>query len=124
MDRKRFEELAEEVFAELPEEILRHVDNVVFLVEGWADPETLDSVEVDHRADLLGLYQGIPLDERSTDLTGNLPDRVVLYQKAIELEAARSGDTVADVIYDTLLHEVGHHFGLDDEELEELEERN
>jgi predicted Zn-dependent protease with MMP-like domain len=123
MDRKRFEELAEEVFGTLPREILDHVDNAVFLVEDWPDADTLASLGIRRRTGLLGLYQGIPLDERHFDLTGNLPDRIVLYQRPIELEAARSDDTLADVIYDTLLHELGHHLGLDDEELARLEGR-
>lgn len=123
MDRKRFEELAEEVFGTLPPEILDHVDNAVFLVEDWPDPETLASLGIRHRTGLLGLYQGIPLDRRHIDLTGNLPDRIVLYQKPIELEAARSGEALEDVVYDTLLHELGHHLGLDDEELARLEGR-
>ena len=123
MDRKRFEELAEEVFASLPAEILGHVSNAVFLVEDWPDRETLAAVGLRRRTELLGLYQGIPLDERHLGLTGNLPDRIVLYQNPIEIEAARSRETLAAVIYDTLVHEVGHHLGLSEEELARLEGR-
>ncbi len=123
MNREDFERLAEEVFEELPPELLERVDNVVFVVEDWPDRETLDSLGYRKRWELLGLYQGVPLDERHIGLTGNLPDRIVLYQRPLEHYAALWGVDVGDAIYDTLLHEVGHHFGLSEEELRELEER-
>jgi predicted Zn-dependent protease with MMP-like domain len=122
MERKRFERLVETVFAELPDGILVHVDNAVFVVEDWPDAETLASQGLRRRSDLLGLYQGLPLDERHTDAVGGLPDRVVLYQRSIELYAGQTGEDLSDVIYDTLMHEIGHHFGLSEEELWEMEE--
>lgn len=123
MDRARFERLVEDAFEELPEGILGYVDNAVFLVEDWPDRETLDSLGIRERDGLLGLYQGHPLDERSIEWSGMLPDRIVLYQRPIERHAAWERLPVADVIRDTLIHEVGHHFGLDDDELAELEGR-
>lgn len=122
MDRKRFEALTEEVFADLPPEILSYVDNAVFVVEDWPDAETLESQGLEDRTELLGLYHGTPLDERFVDTTGSLPDRIVLYQRSIELYAREEGFELDDVIYDTLLHEIGHHFGLSEEELLEIEE--
>lgn len=121
MDRNRFEQLVEEVFGELPEEILSYVDNAVFVVEDWPDRETLAGQGLRHRTDLLGLYHGLPLDERHVDTTGNLPDRIVLYQKPLELYAGQTGESLEDVVYDTLIHEIGHHFGLSEDELRELE---
>lgn len=121
MERSRFEQLVEEVFEDLPEELLDYVDNAVFVVEDWPDAETLASQGLTRRSDLLGLYHGLPLDERRIDTTGNLPDRILLYQKSIERYAREMGEYLDDVIYDTLLHEIGHHFGLSEEELREME---
>ncbi|MBI5018071.1 MAG: metallopeptidase family protein [Deltaproteobacteria bacterium] len=123
MERSRFESLVDEVFEELPEVLLDYVDNAVFVVEDWPDAETLESLGVRSRGGLLGLYQGLPLDERHVDTTGALPDRIVLYQKPIELYARQTGERVDDVVYDTLVHEIGHHFGLTEAELREIEGR-
>jgi len=121
VNRRRFEELVEEAIASLPEELFGFVDNVVFLVEDWPDFETLDAMGIEEQDGLLGLYQGHPLSERSTELTGTLPDRVVLYQRPIERHSRAEGVPVVEVIRDTLLHEVGHHFGLSEAELHRLE---
>ncbi len=121
MDRKQFEQLAEEAFEALPEELLGHVDNVVFVVEDWPDRETLEALEIETRDGLLGLYQGVSLAERSVEMSGVLPDRILLYQRPIEHWAREDGLSVFDVIYDTLLHEIGHHLGLDEDDLARLE---
>jgi predicted Zn-dependent protease with MMP-like domain len=121
MDRKRFQELAEEAFDALPQELLGYVDNVAFVVEDWPDDETLREMEIESRYGLLGLYQGVSLAERGVDTSGVLPDRILLYQRPIEHWAREDGLDVFDVIYDTLLHEIGHHFGLDEEDLARLE---
>ncbi len=121
MDRRRFEEFAEEAFDALPEELLGYVDNCVFVVEDWPDAETLEAMGIESRDGLLGLYQGAPLTDRSVHSSGLLPDRIVLYQRPIERYAAWEGLTLFEVIYDTLVHEVGHHFGLDEDELARLE---
>jgi len=121
MERKKFEQLAEEAFAALPEELLGHVDNVVFVVEDWPDRETLEALEIEARDGLLGLYQGISLAERSVEMSGVLPDRILLYQRPIEYWAKEDKLSVSEVIYDTLLHEIGHHFGLDEDDLARLE---
>jgi predicted Zn-dependent protease with MMP-like domain len=121
VERRRFEQLAEEAFDALPGELLDFVDNVVFVVEDWPDRETLDALGIDSRDGLLGLYQGVSLAERSVEMSGVLPDRILLYQRPIEHWAREEGASILEMIYDTLLHEIGHHFGLDDEELAALE---
>jgi len=121
MERRRFERLAEDAFDALPEELLAHVDNVVFVVEDWPDRETLEELGIDTRDGLLGLYQGVSLAERNVEMSGVLPDRILLYQRPIEYWAKEDGLSVFDVIYDTLLHEIGHHLGLDEEALAALE---
>jgi len=121
MERRWFEQLTEKAFDALPDELLGYVDNVVFVVEDWPDGETLRDLEIEDRYGLLGLYQGVSLAERSVEMSGVLPDRILLYQRPIEYWAREDGLDVYDVIYDTLLHEIGHHFGLDEEELAALE---
>lgn len=123
MNRAAFSALADQEFADLPAALLGWVDNVVFLVEDWPDRETLDDLGIEHRLDLLGLYQGNPLTERSVEWGGQLPDRIILYQRPIEYWARADGMSVADVIRETLVHEIGHHLGLDEEQLERLEAR-
>ena len=121
MDHSEFSTLADLEFANLPRELLGWVDNVVFLVEDWPDGETLESLGIDNRIDLLGLYQGNPLTDRSIEWGGELPDRITLYQRPIEYWAKVDGLAVALVIRQTLIHEIGHHLGLGEEDLERLE---
>ena len=121
MDRTAFSSLADLEFANLPGELLSWVDNVVFLVEDWPDEETLASLGIDDPLDLLGLYQGNPLTDRALEWSGELPDRIILYQRPIEHWAREDEVAVAEVIRETLVHEIGHHLGLDEEDLERLE---
>ena len=107
--RRRFEELVEDALRQIPEEIWECVDNLVVSVEEENSDE----------ADLLGLYEGIPLTDR-TDYSGMImPDRIYIYRKPIcalsELE-----EEVIEQIRITVVHEVAHHFGIEDERLEEL----
>ena len=122
MDREHFEQLTESVFEALPKALLDKVDNVLFVIEDWPDDETMKAMALESRFDLLGLYRGLPLAERSIDMSGTLPDEILLYQGPIEFWANEDGMKVFDVIYDTLLHEIGHHFGFDEEELAALEQ--
>jgi predicted Zn-dependent protease with MMP-like domain len=82
----------------------------------------LDDMEIDPPDTLFGLYQGTPLTERSWDYGNALPDRIVLYQGPIE-DASDTEDDVVVTVGETLIHEVGHYFGLSEEELEEIEDR-
>ncbi len=124
MKRDQFLHIAEEAFDSLPGVLLDHVDNVVFLVEDWPDRETLDAMGIRSREDLLGLYQGHPLTERNLEMSGVLPDRVVLYPRPIDRYARACRADIFDVTRDTLTHEVGHHFGFDEDELAHLEGRD
>ncbi len=121
MDRKRFHRLAEAAFRALPAVLLDRADNVVVWIEDRPPADVLAELGLDHPDDLLGLYEGLPLAERGIDTYGVLPDRVVLYQRPIERYARDEAVPVADVIWDTLLHELGHHLGFDDDQLERLE---
>ena len=117
MDTRTFERLVGEAVDTIPEPFLGYVDNVVFLVEPQADAETLASLGMESPMELLGLYQGDPLSARGLDDYGALPDQIILYQRAIERFSADTGQPLPRVIRDTILHEVGHFFGLTEEEL-------
>jgi predicted Zn-dependent protease with MMP-like domain len=109
MSRRRFEELVGEALDTVPREFTRAMDNVVVLVE-------------DRNADdpgLLGLYEGVALTDRTTDYAGVLPDRITLYREAI-LDVCADEDDVVHEVAVTVVHEVAHHFGVDEETLHEL----
>jgi predicted Zn-dependent protease with MMP-like domain len=109
MTRARFEELVGEALDLLPEELARAMDNVVVLVED-ADPDN---------PDLLGLYHGIALTERTTSYAGVLPDRITIYARPI-LAICSTEEEVVEEVAITVVHEIAHHFGIDDARLHEL----
>jgi predicted Zn-dependent protease with MMP-like domain len=96
--------------------------NIAVVVEDEPSAELLEELEVEPPDSLYGLYQGTPLTERTWGYGNTLPDRVTLFRKIIE-EDCDTDDDVRDVIGETLIHEVGHYFGLSEEEIEEIEER-
>jgi predicted Zn-dependent protease with MMP-like domain len=110
MTRERFEELVGEALDEVPMELLNVMSNVVILVED--EPP-------DGNDDLLGLYEGHALTERGWNYAGVLPDRITIYR----LPTLQACDTEADVVDEvaiTVVHEIAHHFGIDDHRLHEL----
>ena len=109
MNRERFEELVGEALDEVPPELLELMDNVVVLVE--------DESEGD--AELLGLYEGYALTSRGWDYSGVLPDRITIYRNPT-LRICDSEDDVIDEVATTVVHEIAHHFGIDDDRLHQL----
>ena len=118
MKRWDFEKLVLEALEQLPEEIALHMDNVDVVVQAWPSEEQLDSAGLDDPHELLGLYEGIPLTERDS-YNMALPDRVNIFQGPIEAISS-DRETLVQEIRDTVLHEIAHHFGIDDRRLEEL----
>jgi predicted Zn-dependent protease with MMP-like domain len=110
MDARRFEDLVGEALDEVPQELLDLMDNVVVLVED--DPEAGDP-------DLLGLYEGHALTSRGWNYAGVLPDRITIYRNPT-LRICDTEDDVVDEVATTVVHEIAHHFGIDDERLHEL----
>ncbi len=121
MDRKAFERLAEEAVALLPRRFRKRIENLYVVVEDWPTREDLESVGLSTPHDLLGLYHGIPLDERGMGYGNVLPDRVSIYQGPIEA-ICETDEEVREEIRLTIIHELGHYFGLSDAEMAELEE--
>ena len=122
MNRPAFERLVADALATIPRRFRKAMDNVAIMVEDEPSAELLDEMEIDPPDTLLGLYQGVPLTERHWDHGNSLPDRILLFQGPLERASDGSDDLVV-AIGETLIHEVGHYFGLSEEEIEEIEER-
>ncbi|CAJ0876257.1 hypothetical protein AMST5_02769 [freshwater sediment metagenome] len=118
------EALADAAFASLPESFTRLCEGVVFRVEDFPDEETMDEMSCETEFDLLGLFRGRGLTEGAhLAETGAEPNMVYLYRRAILDFWCESEDTLGDIVTHVLVHEIGHHFGLSDEEMEEIERR-
>ncbi len=110
MSKERFEELVGDALDEVPEELLDLMDNVVILV--------VDDPPADE-PDLLGLYEGYSLTDRGWDYSGVLPDRISIYRNPI-LAICDDEDDVVEEVAITVVHEIAHHFGIDDRRLHAL----
>lgn len=108
MSAQRFERLVSEAIDLIPEDLFALIDNVVFLIED----------EGEH-PDLLGLYDGIPLTEREFYGVGEMPDRIFIYRGPL-CRMCESEDEIVDEVITTVVHEVAHHFGIDDDRLHDL----
>ena len=110
MSPEEFEDLVAEALDEIPDELARLVDNVVIVVE--------DDVPAG-RERLLGLYEGIPLTERGASYAGAMPDRITVYRRPT-LEICDTVEDVVEEVHVTVVHEIAHRFGIDDDRLHEL----
>ena len=122
MERKQFERRVAEALATIPRQFRDAMHNIAIVVEDEPSDELLDEMEIEPPDTLFGLYQGIPLTERTTSYGNTLPDRVLIFQGPHERETADEEDLIV-CIGETLIHEIGHYFGLSEEEIEEIEER-
>ena len=116
------EAIARRALLSLPEPFAGHLRDVVLLIEEFADDETLDAMGIEDPFDLTGLYEGIPLTERSVDQSGTLPERIFLYRRPILDEWAAGEESLERLVAHVLIHEVGHHFGLSDDDIHALED--
>jgi predicted Zn-dependent protease with MMP-like domain len=122
MTRDEFRELVEEAIDSIPERFAKHVRNVGFIIEDEPSAELLDEQEIEEGGTLFGLYHGTPLTERRWDHGNELPDRILLFRTPIEEEGGGSEDATFAVIGETLIHELGHYFGMTEEEIDVVEE--
>ena len=113
--------IAERCYAALPAEFRRYADNVVITIQDFPDAETLARMDCATRWDLLGLYSGIAVGEKEAGYVAPTPDRVFLYARPIAAYAKDTGERLADVVRHVLIHEIGHHFGLSDDDMERIE---
>jgi predicted Zn-dependent protease with MMP-like domain len=122
MTRVEFEQRVAEALATIPKRFRDAMRNIAIVVEDDPDPEVLEEMEAGPDDTLFGLYIGTPLTERRWDHGNSLPDRIILFQGSHEREAEDEDDLVASIA-ETLIHEIGHYFGLSEEEIEEIEEQ-
>ena len=119
LTRRQFETLVDRALARLPRRFREKLDNIAVVVEDWADDETLAEMEIEPPETLYGLYRGTDLTRRDAFYSGVLPDVITIYQGPIQEDC----DTVEEMealVVDTVVHEIGHYFGLDDDQLDEL----
>jgi predicted Zn-dependent protease with MMP-like domain len=118
--REEFEDLVREALDELPEEFADRLDNVEIVIEDEPEPELLRSMGMDPRRDtLFGLYQGVPLHLRGTSYGGILPDKITIFYRPL-LRACRTPDRIRRQVRITVIHEIGHFFGLNDKVIRDL----
>ncbi len=116
------ERLADAAVARLPEEFRRHLDGVVVRIEEFADDDVLAELGIEDAFELTGLYSGRSMREQSSWASGELAAVITLYRRPILDEWAESGVGLEALIAHVIVHEVGHHFGLSDEDMHAIEE--
>jgi len=121
MNRKQFEELVQHALRKLPRKFKEKIANVVVLVEDWPDDETLEEMGIEPPDTLYGLYRGVDLTQRDSGYGNVLPDTVTIYQGPIE-EDCDDEEEMAKLVRETVVHEIGHYFGLDDDTMHRIED--
>jgi predicted Zn-dependent protease with MMP-like domain len=119
MERSRFERLVAQALDSLPSEFQEKMENVDLVIEDWPTPEELSRAGLPRGETLFGLYEGVPLTERTSRYGLVLPDKITLYQGPIEA-CCRTARDVRRKVRQVVLHELGHHFGISEERLGEL----
>ena len=114
------ESLARAAIGQLPDPFRSFLDGVVLRIEDFPDEEVMRDMGLESPFDILGLYHGHSI-AKSVDLSGNLPDTVFLYRRPILDEWADGGESLEALVTHVLVHEVGHHFGLSDDDMDRIE---
>ena len=113
-------DLAERAYAEIPRRLAKHADGVSIRIEELPDEDVCREMELDSPYDLLGLYQGVNLAEKSVADWPQAPDLVYLYREPLLAQWEEDGGSLADLVREVLLHEIGHHFGFSDADMERI----
>jgi acetylglutamate kinase len=114
-------DLADRALAAIPARLAQHVRGVGISVEEMPDEQTLDDLGIESAWELTGLYRGIPLTQRSLSEVAPQPDLIFLYRKPILLEWIDEGEDLYRLVRNVLVHEIAHHFGFSDEDIEAIE---
>jgi acetylglutamate kinase len=114
-------ELAEQALNAMPAKLRREVRGVAILVEEAPDDETLAELGIENAWDLTGLYRGVPIGEKGAGETRQEPDMILLYREPILLEWIETGEELFNLVRNVLIHEIAHHFGFSDADIEDLE---
>ncbi len=120
MRKDRFEALVRLAVRGLPADIRRRLDNLAMVVADWPTLQQLAQAGINHRRDLLGLYEGIPLGQRGSGYTMVPPDRITIFRRPVEM-VSTTEEEVVKMVRQTVLHEIGHHLGFSEEQLAALE---
>jgi predicted Zn-dependent protease with MMP-like domain len=115
------EAIARRALERLPAPFAASVGDIVLQVQDFADEAVLREMGIDEPFELSGLYEGVPLTERSVEQSGTLPERVFLFRRPILDEWADGENTLEHLVAHVLIHEIGHHFGLSDEDIHAIE---
>ena len=116
------EALARRALNALPSPFSDSIGDIVLAVEEFADDATLDALGIDDPFALSGVYEGVPLPERSVEQSGTLPERVRLFRRPLLEEWASGENRLEQLVAHVLIHEIGHHFGLSDHDMHALED--
>lgn len=120
-DLADMEAMAHEMFALLPEEFRKLCEGVIIRVDDFPTNEVLDELQAETEFDLLGLFQGVGLPFQSQEMSGQMPNMVWLYRRPILDYWAEHDETLGHIVRHVLVHEIGHHFGLSDDDMEAIE---
>ncbi|HOC18016.1 MAG TPA: metallopeptidase family protein [Vicinamibacterales bacterium] len=123
MTRAAFRRLVSEAIDTIPPDFQQHVKNMAIVVEDEPPDELLDEMGIEPDDTLFGLYQGTPLTERGWGHGNVLPDRITIFQGPIEDWCEGDREAIVTEIGETLIHELGHYFGLSEDEIQEIEDR-
>ena len=115
------EALANEAFKTLPAEFRRHIENVALRIEDFPDQDTEREMGLESPFDLLGLYRGVSLAHKSHSDPSPMPDMIFLYRRPILDYWCETGEDLVHVVRHVLIHEIGHHFGFSDDDMEAIE---
>ena len=115
------ERLAADAFATVPPELAQHVEGVAIRVVDFPDDETIEEMGLEGAFDLLGLYRGVSLDQKSVSATAQDVDLIFLYRRPLLDYWCETGEELPRLVRHVLIHEIGHHFGFSDEDMEALE---
>ena len=121
MTRRQFEVLVDRALRKLPKTFRQRISNIAVVVEDWADAETLAEMGIEPPDTLYGLYRGIDLTRRDSSYGNVMPDVITIYQGPIEEDAVDEQE-MAEIVRETVVHELGHYFGLDDETMHRIED--
>jgi predicted Zn-dependent protease with MMP-like domain len=121
MTRQQFEAVVEKALVGLPRVFRDKLKNIAVVVEEWADDQTLEEMGIEPPDTLYGLYRGVDLTQRDSTYGNVLPDTVTIYQGPIEEDCEDEAE-MQEVIRETVVHEIGHYFGLDDETMHRIED--
>ena len=121
MTRRQFEALVDKALRKLPKKFRQRISNIAVVVEDWADDETLAEMGIEPPDTLYGLYRGIDLTRRDSSYGNVMPDVITIYQGPIEEDAVDEQE-MTEIVRETVVHELGHYFGLDDETMHRIED--